>query len=164
MSSKVNAIPKGYHTVTPFLSLKNASKAIQFYKDAFDAIVIEQNDSPDGKIMHAFIQIGNSLLMLADEFPESKCGISSPQSLKGSTIMLHVYVDEVDLFFNKAVKAGAKVIMPVADTFWGGRYGQLEDPFGHLWSVATHQVDLSKQEIAKAAVEFFSKKEKKSCC
>ncbi len=155
-SKKVKAIPDGYHTVTPFLSLKNATKAIQFYKDALGARVIEKNDSPDGKVMHAVIQIGDSLLMLADEFPQSKCGISSPQSLKGSTTMLHLYVEDVDTAFNKAVKAGAKVIMPVSDAFWGDRYGQLEDPFGHLWSIATHKVDLSKEEITKAAEEFFS--------
>jgi PhnB protein len=90
-------------------------------------------------------------------FDEYKCGISSPQSLKGSTTMFHIYVEDVDTAFNKAVKAGAKVVMPVSDTFWGDRYGQLQDPFGHLWSIATHKVDLSKEEITKAAEEFFAK-------
>lgn len=161
--SKVKAIPQGYHTVTPFLSLKNATQGIQFYIDAFKAHLIEKHESPDGKIMHAVIQIGNSLLMLADEFPESKCNIASPQSLKGSTIMLHLYVEDVDSLFNTALKAGCKATMPVSDTFWGDRYGQLEDPFGHLWSIATHKMDLSKKEIDKAAEDFFANSEK-GCC
>jgi uncharacterized glyoxalase superfamily protein PhnB len=156
LQKKVKAIPDGYHTVTPFLSLKNCTKAIKFYKEAFGAKEIEVNGSPDGKIMHAVLQIGNSLIMMADEFPESKCGISSPHSLKGSTAMLHLYVEDADAVFNKAVKAGAKVIRPMADQFWGDRYGQFEDPFGHLWSVATHTVDLTKEEVAQAAEAFFA--------
>lgn len=159
-SNKVKAIPQGYHTVTPFLSLKNGAEAIRFYQDAFGAKVVEKHDLPDGKIMHAVIQIGDSLLMLADEFTESKCGISSPQSLKGSTSLLHLYMEDVDAAFDRAVKAGAKVVMPVADMFWGDRYGQLQDPFGHLWSIATHKLDLSQEEMAKGAEEFFSKEER----
>ena len=117
MKPKVKPIPDGYYTLTPHLSIKDAAKAIKFYKDAFGAKEVEVCDTPDGKIMHAVLKIGNSLLMLADEFPEYGCGISSPKSLKGTTSMLHLYVEDVDASFNKAVKAGAKVIRPVEDQF-----------------------------------------------
>jgi PhnB protein len=162
--TKVKSIPEGYHTVTPHLSLKNAAKALEFYKEAFGAQILEKCDTPDGKIMHAVIQIGNSRLMIADEFPQ--CGITSPQSLKGSSALFHIYVEDVDAFFNKAIKAGGKVVMPIADAFWGDRYGQLSDPFGHYWSVATHKVDLTKEEINKAAEQLFAKpaKSKTGCC
>lgn len=137
MAKKVKAIPEGYHTITPYLTLKDAAKAIQFYKAAFGAKEIELNSSPDGRIMNAVLKIGDSLMMLSDEFPEYCSTISPPHSLKGTTAMFHMYVEDVDKAFNKAIKAGAKVKMPLADMFWGDRYGQLEDPFGHLWSLAT---------------------------
>lgn len=162
MSQKVKAIPEGYHSLTPFLSLKNAAKAIEFYKNAFGAKEIEKHVMPDGRIMHAVIKIGNSLVMVADEFPEYGCGIVSPSSLKGTTMMLHFYVENVDAAFDKAVKAGATVKMPVEDMFWGDRYGQLEDPFGHLWSIGTHIADVSDDEINQASTQCC--KGKTSCC
>jgi uncharacterized glyoxalase superfamily protein PhnB len=158
--SKVKAIPAGYHTVTPFLSLKDASKAIEFYKKAFGATEVECHRMDDGRIMHAVVKIGDSLIMLADEFPESGCGISSPKSMNGSTVMLHIYIENVDKAFEKAVAAGANVKMPVSDMFWGDRYGQLEDPFGHLWSLATHIADYSEEKIEQGAKECM----KGNCC
>lgn len=157
MSKKVKAIPDGYRTVTPFLSLKEAAKAIAFYEKAFDAKVMEKHTTPDNKIMHAVIKIGDSLIMIADEFPEFGCGITSPTSLKGSTVLLHIYVEDVDAAFNKAVKAGAKVQKPLEDMFWGDRYGQITDPFGHLWSLATHKQDLSPDEIEQGSQECMNK-------
>ncbi len=159
MTQKVKAIPNGYHTVTPFLSLKDASKAIQFYQHAFGAQEIEKHQAPDGKIMHAVLKIGDSLIMLADEFPQHSCGISAPHSLKGTSAMFHLYVEDVDTAFDKALQAGAKVKMPVADMFWGDRYGQLEDPFGHLWSIGTHKADLTPEQVNKGAEECFKGKD-----
>lgn len=141
MSKKVKAIPEGFHTITPYLTLKEAAKAIKFYKDAFGAKEVDVNYSPDGKVMHAILKIGDSLIMLSDEFPESDFGVSTPHSLKGTTTLFYLYVEDVDTAFNKAVKAGGKVKTPVEDMFWGDRYGQIEDPFGHLWSLATHIAD-----------------------
>lgn len=158
MPKKVKPIPEGYHTITPFLSIKDAAKAIKFYQNAFGAKVVEQHDCPDGKVMHAVIKIGDSMIMLADEFPQSECNLSSPKSVKGTTCMLHVYVEDVDAAFNKAVKAGAKVQRPVTDMFWGDRYGQLEDPFGHLWSISTHIADKTDKEIAEGAKQCMGKK------
>lgn len=158
MSKEVNPIPEGFHTLTPFLSFKSASKAIKFYKEAFGAIEIERHDTPDEKVMHAVIKIGDSLIMLADEFPEHSCGIMPPESLKGTTVMLHLYVKDVDTVFNQAIEAGAKVNMPLADMFWGDRYGQLQDPFGHLWSLATHTADPTPEEMDKGAQECMSNK------
>ncbi len=151
MSKKVKPIPEGYHTLTPFLSIKGASKAIEFYKQAFGAIELECHRFEDGRVMHAAIQIGDSRAMLADEFPENKCGISSPQNLKGTTAVFHLYVSDADAAFDKAVKAGAKVKMPLADMFWGDRYGQLEDPFGHIWAIATHIADKNEEEVQEGA-------------
>lgn len=163
MSKKVKAIPDGFNTITPYLTLKDSAKAIKFYKEAFGAKEIEVNHSPDGRIMNAILQIGNSMLMLSDEFPEfSSCNIMPPHSLKGTTTMFHLYVEDVDAAFNQAVKAGAKVKMPVEDMFWGDRYGQLEDPFGHLWSIATHIADLPAHEVEHGAQEC-CKKSAKSC-
>ncbi|QLH37631.1 MAG: VOC family protein [Parachlamydiaceae bacterium] len=139
-------MPEGFHTVTPYLTLKNAAKAIQFYKDAFGAKEIEIHHAEDGRILNASIQIGNSMVMLCDEFPEFGCGTLSPQSMKGTTIVLHIYVEDVDALFNQALHAGAKVKMPVENMFWGDRYGQLEDPFGYFWSIATRIADESTLE------------------
>ena len=158
MPQKVKPIPEGYHTVTPFLFVKNAAKAMQFYKDAFNAHEIEKSFSPDGRIMHAVLKIGNSFIMMADEFPERSCGISAPLSLKGTTAMFHLYVEDVDAAFDKAVKAGANIQMPLADMFWGDRYGQLQDPFGHVWSMSTHIADLTPEQIKKGAEACFSNK------
>lgn len=157
MSKKVKPIPEGFHTITPYLTLNNAAKAIQFYKNAFGAIEIEVNHSPDGRIINAILKIGNSMLMLSDEFPEYGCGTKPPHALKSTTVMLHIYVEDVDTAFKQAIQAGAKVKMPVEDMFWGDRYGQLEDPFGHLWSIATHIADLPDHEVECAANEYCKK-------
>jgi PhnB protein len=162
MSSKSKAIPEGFHTLTPYLTLKDASKAIQFYKEAFGAHEIEVSHSTDGKIMNAVLKIGDSLMMLSDEFPEYSCGVSNPHSLKGTTAMFHLFVDDVDHSFSKAIKAGATVKMAVDDMFWGDRYGQLEDPFGHIWSIATPIANfkpMQKDPLAQVCC-----KKSTSCC
>jgi uncharacterized glyoxalase superfamily protein PhnB len=141
-------IPQGMHSVTPHLICAGAAKAIEFYKAAFGATEQARLPGPDGRLMHASVKIGDSQVMLADEMPE--WGSLGPKSLKGSPVTIHLYVDDVDAFVERAVKAGAKVTMPVADQFWGDRYGKLEDPFGHHWSVATHVRDVSMEEAQKA--------------
>jgi PhnB protein len=141
----VKPIPDGYHTITPYLSVRDAVRAIEFYKQAFGAQERGVMKGPDGKVMHAEMMIGDSIIMLGDEFPEY--GALSPQSIGGSPIGLHIYVDGVDAAFERAVKAGAQVEMPVMDQFWGDRYGKLKDPFGHKWSIATHTKDLSMDEM-----------------
>ncbi|MGH7909503.1 MAG: VOC family protein [Thermodesulfobacteriota bacterium] len=156
-SAKVKPIPKGMRTVTPHLVCNGASNAIEFYKKAFGAEEICRMPTPDGKmLMHAMIRVGDSMIMLVDESPE--WGALGPISLKGSPVTLYLYVEDVDAFAKRAVKAGAKVIMPVADMFWGDRYGKLEDPFGHKWEVATHIRDVSPDEMERAAREMFSSK------
>jgi len=148
-------IPEGYHAVTPYMTVRDAARAIEFYKQAFGATEKGAMKGPDGKIMHAEIVIGDSIIMLADEFPEF--GSLAPQSVGGSSSGLHIYVEDVDTAFDRAVKAGANVEMPVMDMFWGDRYGKLRDPFGHKWSIATHKADLSSQEIERAQEEFMAK-------
>ena len=145
MASK---IPSGMHSVTPHLVCAGAANAIEFYKKAFGAEEQARLPGPDGKIMHAAVKIGDSTVMLVDEMPE--WGSLGPKSLKGSPVTLHLYVKDVDAFVQRAVAAGAKVTMPVADMFWGDRYGKLEDPFGHHWSVATHTRDLTAAEMQQA--------------
>ena len=142
------AIPEGYHTVTPYMTVRDAARAIEFYKQAFGAVEKGAMKGPDGKIVHAELRIGDSIIMLADEFPQF--GSLSPQSTGGSGMGLHIYIDDVDAAFDRAVKAGATVEMPVADMFWGDRYGQLKDPFGHRWSLATHTRDMSADDIQQA--------------
>ena len=144
-NSAVKPIPEGMHTITPHLVCKGASAAIEFYKKAFNAVEQMRLPTPDGTVMHAMLSIGDSTLMLAEEFPN--CGHSGPLTLKGSPVTLHLYVKDVDASVAQAVAAGAKVIMPVADMFWGDRYGVIEDPFGHSWSLATHTRDLTDEEI-----------------
>ena len=146
--STVKAIPDGMHSLTPHLVCAGAADAIEFYKKAFEAIEVTRLPGPGGKLMHASVRIGDSQLMLVDESPE--WGAFGPKSLKGSPVTIHLQVDNVDEVVEQAVAAGAKVTMPVADMFWGDRYGVLEDPFGHHWSVATHTRDLSPQEIQQA--------------
>jgi len=142
------AIPEGYHTVTPHLVIKDADKAVEFYKTAFGAEEVFRMPGPDGKtIMHAEIKIGNSHVMLNDEMPDY--GAVGPQSIGGTPVTLHIYVNDVDSFFKRAIQAGAKEEMAVADMFWGDRYGKLVDPFGHKWSVATHKEDVSPEECAR---------------
>lgn len=150
--SKVKPIPEGFHSVTPHLVIDGAGKAIEFYKKAFGAEECFRMDSPDGqKVMHAEIRIGDSPIMLADEFPDY--GSVGPRKVGGSPVVVHLYVNDVDATVEKAVQAGAKLTMPVMDMFWGDRYGKLEDPFGHHWSVATHTRDLTPEEIAKGMAE-----------
>jgi PhnB protein len=146
----VRAVPKSFRTVTPHLTIEGASDAIKFYKKAFGAKEMGRMMGPDGKrIMHAMIMIGNSVIMLNDDFPE--WGSKGPKGLGGTPITVHLYVEDADKAFKKAVKAGATVAMPLADMFWGDRYGMLTDPFGHRWSIATHKKDLTRAQMAKAA-------------
>jgi PhnB protein len=142
---KVKPIPDGMRTVTPHLICAGAANAIEFYKKAFGAVEESRLPGPDGKIMHARIRIGDSAVMLFDENPQ--CGALGPKALKGSPVTIHLYVEDADATAARAVKAGATLRMPVEDMFWGDRYGVLEDPFGHHWSVATHVRDLSDAQI-----------------
>jgi len=136
------------HTVTPHLICAGAGAAIEFYKRAFQAVEVARMAGPDGKLMHAMIRIGDSAVMLVDEFPDH--GAIGPKTLKGSPVTIHLYVDDVDSFVRRAVEAGAKITMPLADMFWGDRYCQFEDPFGHRWSAATHLRDMSPEEMQQA--------------
>jgi PhnB protein len=147
--TQANPIPTGMHTITPHLVCRDAAGAIAFYGKAFGAVELTRLPGPQGRLMHAMVRIGDSNLMLVDEFPD--CGALGPQSLKGSPVTIHLYVTDVDATVERAIAAGAKVTMPVDDMFWGDRYGRIEDPFGHLWSIATHTRDLSPQEIEAAA-------------
>lgn len=161
MSKKVKPIPEGFHTITPFLIFQHAMDAIKFYKNAFGAEEVERHMTPDNKVLHAVLKIGNSLFMLSDIMPEFESGVSTPRALKGTTALFHLYVEDVDAAFNQAIKAGAKVHMPVDDMFWGDRYGQLEDPFGHLWSIATHIAEPSMEEVEEEMQQCCNKS--KSC-
>jgi len=142
------AIPDGMHTVTPHLVCAGAAAAIEFYKKAFGATETARIPGPNGKLMHASVRIGDSTVMLVDEMPEH--GALGPKSLKGSCVSLHLYVDDADAFAARAVKAGATLKMPVNEMFWGDRFGQVEDPFGHRWSIATHVRDVDPAEMQKA--------------
>ena len=149
----VKPIPDGFHTITPHLVVKGAAKAIDFYKAAFGAEELGRHASPDGSIMHALLKIGDSMLMLNDEYPQM--GAKGPQSIGGTPVTLNLYVQDADQSFQRAVKAGAIVKMPIADMFWGDRYGQVTDPFGHAWSIATHKQDLTPAQVEKAAAAAF---------
>jgi PhnB protein len=153
-------IPEGYHTVTAALTVKNGARMIDFYKQAFGAQERMRMHGPDGTtIMHAEIQIGDSFVMLGEEFADMGC--LAPVSKGGPTGSLFLYVPDVDAAFQRAVSAGAKPLMPVADMFWGDRFGQVEDPSGHRWSLATHKEDLSPEEISKRQKAFFASMPKK---
>lgn len=147
-AQKVNPIPADMHTVTPHIVCAGAAQAIDFYKKAFGATEEARLPGPDGKLMHAMIRINGSAVMLVDENPE--WGMLGPKSLKGTPVTIHLYVRDADAFVAQAEKAGAKVTMPVAEMFWGDRYGKLEDPFGHHWSVGTHVRDVSMEEAQQA--------------
>jgi uncharacterized glyoxalase superfamily protein PhnB len=147
-NAKVEPIPQGMSTVTPHLICAGSADAIEFYKKAFGATELIRLPGPDGKIMHACIQIGNARVMLTDEQPKWRA--LGPKALNGTPVSLHLYVEDADSFAQRAVDAGAKLVMPVADMFWGDRYGQVEDPFGHRWSVATDVKDMTAEEIKKA--------------
>jgi PhnB protein len=145
----VRPVPKNFHSVTPHLTVEGAADAIKFYKKAFGAKELSRMKSPDGRLMHAMIMIGNSVVMLNDAYPE--WGGKGPKALGGTPIAVHLYVEDADKAFKKALKAGATVAMPIADMFWGDRYGLLIDPFGHRWGVATHKKDMTPAQMAKAA-------------
>jgi len=151
----VKPIPEGYHTVTPYLTVNDGAKAIEFYKRAFGAQERSRMNGPQGKIGHAELKIGDSIIMLADEFPGAGC--RSPQSAGGTTVNIFLYVNDVDSVYNQAVNAGAKPDMPVSDQFWCDRYGKVTDPFGHSWSLATHKEDVAPAEMQKRAQEAMSK-------
>ncbi|HMT79921.1 MAG TPA: VOC family protein [Azonexus sp.] len=144
--STLHPIPPGFSSITPHLVCRGAADAIAFYTQAFGAIELARLPGPDGRLAHAMIRIGDAPVMLVDEYAEQ--GMLSPLALTGSPVTLHLYVTDVDAAVRRAVAAGARITMPVADMFWGDRYGRLEDPFGHQWSVATHVRDLSSGEIA----------------
>ena len=150
---QVKPIPEGMHSLTPHIVCAGAAEAIEFYKKAFGAVELLRVPGAQGKLMHAAIRIGDSVMMLVDEFPE--WGSFGPKSLKGTPVTLHLYVDNVDAAVEQAVGAGAKITMPVEDMFWGDRYGQVEDPFGHRWSIATHMRDVSPEELQEAAKKAF---------
>ena len=154
MATKAQAIPKGHHTVTPSLFVAGAAKAIDFYRKALAAEEVMRFPAPDGTIMHAELRIGDSIIMLADEMPDQ--GGRGPKSIGGTPVSFFVYGENVDAAWKRAVDAGAKPIVPLADQFWGDRTGCLEDPFGHQWWLAQHMQDLTPEEIRKNAELFFS--------
>ncbi len=154
--STVKAIPAGYRTVTPYLTIKNGAKALEFYKKAFGATEIYKLMMPDGRLGHAEIRLGDSMIMLGDEFPEY--GGKAPETLGGSPVSIYLYVEDVDAFFKRALAAGVKERKPVMDQFYGDRSGQLEDPFGHLWWVATHKEDVAPEELQKRVQAMFAGK------
>jgi PhnB protein len=152
--ANVKPIPEGYRSVTPYLFVKGAAKAIEFYKNVFGASERMRMPTPDGKILHAELQIGDSVIMLTDENPQM--GATGPQTLGGTSISIHAYFENVDEVAQKAVEAGAKLIRPVKNQFYGDRTGTLVDPFGHMWSVATHVEDVSPEEMQKRAAAAMS--------
>lgn len=155
-------IPEGFHTLTPSFTFKDSQKAIDFYKNAFGAEVLDLFPNLNGKgIMHATLKIGNSLIMLGDEMTGNENCPKSAETLGGSPISLYVYVPNVDEAFEKALAAGGKTTMPVGEMFWGDRAGSLRDPFGYSWMIATHKKDLTSEEIRKNAEAFFSQMSKK---
>jgi PhnB protein len=162
-AKKAKPIPEGYHSVTPHIVVRGAAKAIAFYEKAFGAEEKLRMPGPEGKIVHAELQIGDSVVMLSDEFPAqgpADEGAKAPETLKGTTGGLMLYVKDVDKMFERAVKAGAKTLMPVTDMFWGDRYGKLMDPFGHVWAIATHTEDVSPKEIEKRQAAFLAEMRK----
>jgi PhnB protein len=142
-------VPEGYHTVTPYLHVDDAAQAIDFYKKAFGATERMRMEAPDGRIAHAEIEIGESLVMLSDPFPQSS--VRTPKELGGTTAGVFLYLEDVDAVVKRAVDAGATVTMEVADQFWGDRFGSVTDPFGHSWSLATHVEDVPPEEMAERA-------------
>ncbi len=151
MAKHVSPIPRGYHTATPYLSVRNAAQALEFYKRAFGAEEVMRMNGPQGTVSHAEIKIGDSIVMIAEESASN--GLRSPQSLGGSTVSIFLYLNDVDATFKQAVSAGAKSQQPLADMFWGDRYGRLTDPFGHSWSLATHIEDVAPEEMQRRAQE-----------
>ena len=160
MAKNVNPIPRGYHSISPILVLRDAHEAIDFYQKAFGAQVMFRQDRPDGKVMHAALKIGDSVVMLGEECSpheghEEEC-VRSPADLKGTTVTLYLYAEDVDGVFQRALKAGAEKLGDVEDMFWGDRMGMVRDPYGHVWSIATHTQDLSQEEMQKRMQEFMA--------
>lgn len=151
MTSSTKPVPEGMHTITPQIVCANASDAIAFYVKAFGAVELFRMPGPDGKIAHAQIKIGDSVLMLTEENPS--CGSASPKTLKGSPVSLYLYFENADKAFDRAVSAGAEVKMPLADMFWGDRWGFVEDPYGHQWHIASRQREPSMEEMQRAMAE-----------
>ncbi len=147
--SPVRPVPDGFRTITPYLVCAGAAAALEFYTRAFGAVETLRLQAPDGRLIHAACRIGDSMLMLNDEFPEM--GALGPKARQGTPVTLHLFVPDVDAAFARAVAAGATVVVPVQDMFWGDRYGLIEDPFGHRWSLATRRRDLSSEELRAAA-------------
>src|SRR5271167_1560274 len=155
MTNEVKAVPDGFHTITPHLTVRDANRALEFYKQAFGAEVLHVAPAPGGKVMHAALKIGDSILMLNDEFPEYG-GALAPPATGGLGVALHIYIENVDAAFERAVSAGATVKMPLMDQFWGDRYGTLMDPFGHKWSLAAHTRDMTQEEMQQEQEKAFS--------
>lgn len=155
MPSNVKPVPDGHRTVTPYLAIKDAARALEFYERGFGATETYRLTLPDGRVGHAEMRLGDSVVMLADEFPEF--GGKAPTTLGGSPVSIHLYVEDVDGFFKRALAAGARELKPVADMFYGDRSGQLQDPFGHLWWVATHKEDVPPDELQKRAHAMFAR-------
>jgi PhnB protein len=153
MPASVKPVPEGFHTATPTLVVRNAAQAIEFYKKVFGAEERMRMPNPDGKIQHAELKIGDSIIFLSDEFPQH--GGKSPQTLGGFTGGIYLYVPDVDDVFQRAIDAGGKAAMPVTDMFWGDRHGNFIDPFGHSWGVSTHTADLTEEEMEKGAQAFY---------
>jgi PhnB protein len=149
LNMAVKPIPENYPRITRYLCIKGAAEAIDFYTKAFGATERMRMTEPGGKVGHAELEVAGGLIMLADEYPD--IGFRSPTSLDGSPVVIHIYVEDVDAFCNQAVAAGATLLKPVANQFYGDRSGQLRDPFGHVWSVATHKEDLTTDEMKKRA-------------
>lgn len=158
------AVPEGYENITPHLVVKGAAKAIEFYKKVFGAKEEYRSTIPgdESRIMHSVLTIRASKIMVVDEFTEMRDGvesgekIGSPNSIGGNSVFLNMYFDDVDAVYKKATDEGASVVMPLGDVFWGDRYGQIKDPFGHIWEIATHKKDMTADEIDRAAKEFFA--------
>ena len=155
MAKAAKPIPEGHHTVTPHLVIRGAAEAIEFYKKALGAKELGRMTSPDGKVGHAELKIGDSIIFLADEFPMPGAP-KSPQTVGACTATLNLYVPDVDATYKQAISAGGKETMPVQDMFWGDRYGTFTDPFGHTWGVATHKEDLTKEEVEERAKAFWA--------
>src|SRR5262245_16084609 len=156
MGKSKHPIPEGLHTLTPHLTVKGAAQAIDFYKKAFGAVEQSRFAGPNGLIMHASIKIGDSNFFLADEMPGMEDGSTSPASIGKTTVILNLYVEDCDRLYNQAVAAGAKSTMPLTDQFWGDRYGQVKDPFGHVWAIATHKEDLTPKELEERGRQAFA--------
>jgi PhnB protein len=154
MPDPIKRVPEGFHTVSPHLTVRDGAKIIEFYTRAFGAKEIRRSLAPDGKtLLHAELQIGDSRVFVNGEFPEMD--MVCPLERRGTSVVIHLYVEDVDSLYRQAVHAGAKVVMPLADQFWGDRYGVVEDPSGHRWSMASHVRDMTQEQMKQASAEMF---------